>query len=366
MARLENKSWTDIEQTITSYIPNSFSEIYNFNRKNSLEWKIKSASFTYNFIGEQAGIYYKMLRGGYDLTKSKLKKSVTERQDKKTNRLISTTEYSGITKVNSEQYYESVHLQIEFNEIKEEKKDSNEPKKSNSDEPKSITCGKATYLVPETLGYLPYRLNKDRLQIKIYTRKNKISSLCRKYGIDRDVKKFFDIKDIIDSDLFEHYITHIAGSGDFYKYKDAEKIIMKSDYSKKEKEKMCDVLKSVASYKGVSNYLNHVEDEKIAFASMASVRKRAYALKVLNNLQKCGINPLTISVRDKISYDKLDNLMTVYRTKVIKGKNQMQAKSETPELTLSSDENLLSSVDLSPDEELPDDTAFLTDDSESF
>lgn len=131
--------------------------------------------------------------------------------------------------------------------------------------------------------------------------------------------------------MLRKYVSLITGKCDFYKYKDAEKKIMDSEFSKKEKEKMCDVLRAIASYKGIANYLNHVEDEKIAYESMASVRRKPYAQKVLRNLEACKINPLTISIRTEIPSDKLDNLVTVYKrgiSKVIGELPQEQPKKE--------------------------------------
>lgn len=333
MAKLRHKTWEEIQKILTDKLPDTSVKMYNFNRKNDLEWKIKSATFVYNFIGEQAETYYKLLRGGYDLSKSKLKKNVTETLEQETNTLSSVTEYSGITKIESNRYYESVRVRIEYNKTLSPPSDNSTGK--NEEEKQPVDSKKDKRPVCDTLCYYPYRVRKDRLQVKVSARRNKIISLCRENGIDRDIKKFLELKDKIDADLFEHYITHITGSGDFYKYKDAEKKIMeRDDFSKKEKEKMCDVLRAVASYKGISNYLNHVEDEEPAFKSMLSVRKRAYALTALKNIQKCGINPFTISIRTEIPTEKLDNLVTVYQNEISKEKEvlpqEQPKKEETP------------------------------------
>lgn len=323
MAKLRHRTWEEIQKILMDKMPDTSVKMYNFNRKNDLEWKIKSATFVYNFIGEQAETYYKLLRGGYDLSKSKLKKNVTETIEQETNTLSSVTEYSGITKIESNRYYESVRVRIEYNKTLPPTSDDITEKndKEKTSKEKRPVC--------DTLCYYPYRVRKDRLQVKVSARRNKIISLCRENGIDRDVKKFLELQDKIDADLFEHYITHITGNGDFYKYKDAEKKIMKcDDFSKKDKERMCDVLRAVASYKGISNYLNHVEDEEPAFKSMLSVRKRAYALTTLKNIQKCGINPFTISIRTEIPSDKLDNLVTVYQNGISKEKEALPQKKE--------------------------------------
>lgn len=98
----------------------------------------------------------------------------------------------------------------------------------------------------------------------------------------------------------------------YYRYDEAEDIIMTSEHTKAEKKKMCDALKGVASYKGISNYLSHVEDAEIRYECMSSMRKREYAQVALRNLQKLGINPLNISTHNKMIQGSLINLVEVY------------------------------------------------------
>lgn len=74
---------------------------------------------------------------------------------------------------------------------------------------------------------------------------------------------------------------------------------------------MCDVLRGIASYKGITNYLSHVEDATLTYDCMASVRKKPYALKVMRNLQKLQICPITLSVRSTVE-SPLDDLYTIY------------------------------------------------------
>lgn len=284
----------DIFKYISSICSFTSSANYNFNRKTNLEWKIKDAYFTYNFIGKPKKTYYNLLRGGYDLTKSKLEKNVYSKKQKDENTSIYVTEYTGKHSKDSERYHESVRIRIELNT------DNNADNETN----KQKEC--------ENLLYYPNKIIKNRLQIQIHAKRNKIAKLCAENGNnERDVKSFLENAQNIDAELFKHYITQITGTGKFYKYKDAEKLIKESTYTKKEKDKMCDVLKGVASYKSISTYLSHVEDEYITYDCMASIRKRPYALKTLKNIRSCGICPLTLAVRSE-SVSPLDNLVTIY------------------------------------------------------
>lgn len=292
-----------IQKEIGTYIPKVSEDVENLKRLVKLEWKINSATFVYHFTGNQINTYYKLLSGGYDLTKSKLKKIVSRESDKFGNEVYKTR-YEGIEKKeetendsdnkqikDSNKYIGSVSLEIELKQSKKKEKD-----------------------VEEEIAYIPYNIPNDRLKITIKARKKKISRICNELNLKgRDVESFLELKDSIDQSLLEYYISHITGSGDFYKFKEAEEIIMKSEFSKKEKEKMLDVLSAVGSYKGISNYLNHVEDTEPRYKSMKSVCKRQYALTVLKNIQKCGINPLTISVRTEIASKKLDNIVSIYK-----------------------------------------------------
>lgn len=295
----------DIEKILdklTSSCPFTSKKIFNFNRKEDLSWKIKDAYFTYNFVGNQKKTYYDLLHNGYDLNKRKLKRipQVTTQKDGCT---IHRIEYAGKHKEDSKRYQESVHIKIELNEHVY----SEEELKKMSDKQRAKIESEA-----DTLLYFPYKKKYNRLHIQIQAKKNKIIKLCADKGNpDRDVKMFLQQVKEIDAELFKDYILAITGEGKFYKYKDAEKIIRASEYTRKEQNKLCDVLRGIASYKGIVTYLNHVEDATLTYDCMASVRKKAYALKAMRNLQNLGICPMTLSVRSTVK-SPLDNLYTIY------------------------------------------------------
>ena len=158
----------------------------------------------------------------------------------------------------------------------------------------------------------------DRLQIQINLKRNKVERICKQMNFtDRIPEDFLNKKDEIDKIVFFDYMSQISGKGKYYKYKDAEKIIDAAEtfpngktITHKRKNRMKDVLKGVASYKSISTYLSHVEDEEITYPCMASVRKHSIALSLLRELQSLGICPLNLSVRAE--YKELENITTIF------------------------------------------------------
>lgn len=282
------------------FVPNI--DQYGFNRE--LEWKVKSANFTYNFIGTEIVQYYKLLSGGYNLPKFKLEKNVSIIRPPKTTKKDSKdstvgikyiTEYSGKRNPNTDTakvtYHEAFHITIELDK--------------QSDDSKINQCD-------DCIKYVKYQTSRNRLQLKFSVRRNKMIQLCNDYGIaERNFGNFITHIDEIDRDIFTKYVTYITGKGKFYCFRNAEDIIYSSKiFTSLQRNRMVDVLKNVANYKSISNYLDHVEDELLTYETMASVRKRTYALRLLQDIQSLGICPLNLPVRYK--YKELDNLITVY------------------------------------------------------
>lgn len=286
-------NYKEIIERIEAYLPPSFA------RKEMLEWKVKSASFVYNFTGDNIYDYYMFLRSGYDLSNINMEK-LTERRRKD-----EVESYKMFFKGKGRRKAES-SLALDDTASKE-----NPIKESLAIEVDLDYRKKKMVYYP--CRYSVERLLTNRLQIKFKIKKKKMLEICKKYGVeDRDFALFMERVKEIDENLFRSYMKRIGGEGTYYRYDEAEKIIMASAYSKVQKKKMCDALKGIAGYKGISNYLNHVEDEEIRYECMASMRKREYAQVALRNLQKLGINPLNISIRNNTIQGNLKNLIDVY------------------------------------------------------
>jgi hypothetical protein len=263
-----------------------------FERRGKLEWKVKSASFIYNFTGYNIYEYYMLLRSGYDLANLNMEK-VTQKIKSEEGEIYNLT-FSAKGRKNStreileKQKKDSIFIEAELDY-------------------RNRVIG-----APECV-YEPIRIKKDRLQIKINVKKKKMIQLCKDCGVEnRDFLQFMKNLNLVESQLFSNYVGRIAGCGDYYRYEDAEKIILASKHTKNEKEKMLATLKGVASYKGISNFLNHVEDVEVRYDCMKLFSKREYAQTALRNLQKLGINPMNLSIRnDKVS-GKLRSLIDIY------------------------------------------------------
>lgn len=265
-----------------------------------LNFKVKGATFVYNFEGTMIKDYYYLLKGGYDLSQMHLKKESKESHAKPYS--IYTTEYSGIHDSTDSQklsrYQEALHITMELYMA---------GKNAKGDCP---------------IRYISKYKRADCLHLKFNLKRNKIARICHQLQIDRNPDIFLEKADVIDSIVFHEYMKHITGEGNYYSFKEAEKIIDSTEklteerpLTHKRKILMKDVLKGVASYKSVSSYLNHVEDAKTTYPCMDSVRKRNKALSLLKDLQRIGICPLNLSIRSKLKEAK--NLMQIYEEATI-------------------------------------------------
>lgn len=291
------KSYDGILNLLYQYLPK------DFERKDGLEWKVKSVSFIYNFQGYYIKQYYMMLRSGYDLDNLNMIKETEKipHESKECYRMV----FSGKgRKPRSKEITKSVSAR------KHSKKKYQEAMNI------EVMLDKNMSFDGPDIRYQDKRVYSNYLQVKVKCKKIKTIQLCHEYGVEnRDFYQFVQVLDRMDFDIIDNYVSRIGGRGRYYRYKDAEAIIMASDLTAGKKTKMCDALKGVAKYKGISNYLSHVElDEPYPF--MQSMKKRSYAVETLNQLQKLGINPVTIPVHARLSdvEEGLPNLVMVYKT----------------------------------------------------
>lgn len=70
------------------------------------------------------------------------------------------------------------------------------------------------------------------------------------------------------------------------------------DISANSKRCMLSIIKGVSVYKGVEQYLSHVEDKTPKYDFMKQIKTVSTAKRYLLELDKLGINPVSISVRD--------------------------------------------------------------------
>ena len=320
-----------------------------------LDFQVKSATFTYNFLGnpEQMSTYYTFLSGGYSLNQMHLQKTVKkklaalpdlqttdgeETEDSKTQVSMFdeyTTDYSGIHDSTNEQtmfrYYEAMHITI-----KHFIKPTDNPHR-----PDMRKSDKEKHPVPDLYYYTGNQKINDlnRLNIKLNLKRNKIAYLQHIFTFDiKNLDIFMQHTSEIDSYVFSYYISNITGTGTFYKFKEAEKIIMatkmlteKRRLTPTRKILMKAVLRGVASYKSISSFLDHTPNPKSKkpssdsdesssdskkpssdskkFPCMEIIETRSTATRLLKEIQQLGIAPYNLSIRSP--YSRLDSLIDI-------------------------------------------------------
>ena len=326
-----------------------------------LDFQVKSATFTYNFLGnpEQMSTYYTFLSGGYSLNQMHLQKTVKkklaalpdlqttdgeetdlqttdgektdlqqtdgeEAEDSKTQVSMFdeyTTDYSGIHDSTNEQtmfrYYEAIHITI-----KHFIKPTDNPHR-----PDMRKLDKEKHPVPDLYYYTGNQKINDlnRLNIKLNLKRNKIAYLQHIFTFDiKNLDIFMQHTSEIDSYVFSYYISNITGTGTFYKFKEAEKIIMATKMLTKERRLtptrkilMKAVLRGVASYKSISSFLDHTPTPKSKkpssdskkFPCMEIIETRSTATRLLKEIQQLGIAPYNLSIRSP--YSRLDSLIDI-------------------------------------------------------
>lgn len=155
-----------------------------------------------------------------------------------------------------------------------------------------------------------------KISIELLKRKLKDYSLTHDV-IKRDIISYNGKLKKMEAEIFKEYLEQLAGTGDYYSFKGAEQIIKNTSYSKPEKEKMYAVLNGIQVYKGIENFLRHVEDAKPKGDYMSKLKTKERAKTAIKNLEKLGINPVIISRRnaeaifEEEDEQKLPNLLSL-------------------------------------------------------
>lgn len=291
-----------------------------------LEWNLQSASFVYYFTGSRIKDYYDFLQKGRDLKNRHLmKRCETLKPENGKEYRLSFSSIHTKEKGNCSKGIPSELLKDLTSEQRKAKRREERPIYDSIGLEFELFYDESTVHTGEIdIAYTQKKIKSDYLCFKAKLKKAKIRPLCKKYGIQkRNLLQFQEKISQIDEDVLVDYIGEIAGTGQYYKFYEAEKVIQQSDqFTESKKQKMCFALKGVAQYKGIDKFLNHVEDESYApaYEYMSFFKNRAAALEALRNLESLGINPVTLSVRRKdITTDSMANLIDVYRDAIRKG-----------------------------------------------
>lgn len=164
--------------------------------------------------------------------------------------------------------------------------------------------------------------NLLQLECRLYTRKLKDLKQSKSSPVNsRKLTDYVDIIDKLETMTWSFYLNRIAGTGDYYSYKEAEKLIESCDKSRTLKDNMEALLKGVAVYKSVEKYIEHVEDENPQYDFMKNIHNVGTAKSYIKMLEKdLGINPVTISRRDakELKIGMYKNILNMLDIKVYK------------------------------------------------
>lgn len=181
--------------------------------------------------------------------------------------------------------------------------------------------------------YIP---DEDCLDISLWLLKQKVATLAKRYNIEsREFKSYATRLNEIEWYLWSDYIKRIAGEENYYSYKQAEDMIDASERSKTEKKNMKNVLKSIAVYKGLEHYMEHVADKETAYDFMESIRTEDTARKYISILRKEGINPVGISRRyaQDNNIHCIPSLITILKDEDVTRYRKIRRKQNSQEIT---------------------------------
>ena len=152
----------------------------------------------------------------------------------------------------------------------------------------------------------PYNTTYNFLRIEIQVKKSKLNALNQKHDINgRDFHKM-PIPEY-EAEILTYYINQLTGLGIYVTHDKAKKIIDNSNCSHKRKEKLKRLLYLVAINHGVKELLNKVEH-----GTITELGKLSTVLSDIRDIQKMGINPVTISrnMKNSIPNSELINVIT--------------------------------------------------------
>lgn len=144
----------------------------------------------------------------------------------------------------------------------------------------------------------------NELYIKISLDKGRIHFIVRKYGFNgRAVKELLTPKKsmLLQKLIIDDYLTAISGSGNYYTLSEAIKIISNSKFSTKKKFRLMEFITEISKYNDIEVFLSSIENGLVPI-----IRNRKAAMDYIRDLNKIGVNPLTLY--DSFSINMIPNL----------------------------------------------------------
>lgn len=139
------------------------------------------------------------------------------------------------------------------------------------------------------------------LESKYKLKKRKLNTLVKKFGLKGRELQYL-VTPEIERYVLDYYVNRLTGKGLYVTYDRAMNIIDNSGYTKNKKEHLKKVIEAVAKKHGIAKVLEQVENGKITDLGTFKTVKR-----YLKEIEKLGINPVTISARMNVPKQTLKN-----------------------------------------------------------
>ena len=162
---------------------------------------------------------------------------------------------------------------------------------------------------PTTLSYTSDRadltidaIGNNMLRLHLIVKKSKLKDVYDSRNIDH----LRNSKDL-ERAMWNHYITELTGTGDYYTYDKADDIMRAAGVTRKMRDRYGALLRCVTHYKGVEHFLEHLGGGDVNLPDAEQFKSAKTAQAAIRDLAALGINPVTLSRRMKL--DHLDNVM---------------------------------------------------------
>lgn len=131
----------------------------------------------------------------------------------------------------------------------------------------------------------------DFLRIEVQVKKSKLNALVSKFGL-KSRKLQYLVTPEVERYVLDYYVSKLTGKGIYVTYNYAMDIIDNSGYTKSKKARLKKVIEAVAKKHGIAKVLEQIEKGTITDLGTLKTVKG-----YLKDIEKLGINPVTISAR---------------------------------------------------------------------
>lgn len=134
----------------------------------------------------------------------------------------------------------------------------------------------------------------DFLRVEFQVKKGKLNTLNKKHGIRERCFHKMPIQ-IIEADILNYYIKQLTTTGTYVTYDTAMNIVATSAFKPSKKKRISRLLELIVQKNGIAELLKAVDD-----GTITELGKPSTVRTYLRDIQKLGINPVTLSAEMEI------------------------------------------------------------------